>query len=178
MNEERKKWTVRATLAEVVISILLLLSGVPALVQITRIYQWIFSVLFILLLAACHTDLTGLAVQSAKEGKSLDLDKWDKLAKDLGERLGKTSYWLGWSSAVALISTMIYVGFPFLAIAFSTKVLLTEAIMHRLEKYMNDEKNRAKWGAASYVIAVEQTFGKMVDESEKEDKMKGFYKDI
>jgi hypothetical protein len=174
MNEERKKWAVRATLTEVIMCILLLLSGVPALVQITRIYQWIFSVLFILLLAACHTDLTGLAVQSAKEGKSLDLDKWDKLAKDLEERLGKPSYWLGWSSAVALVSTMVYVGFPFLAVAFSTKVLLTEAIMHRLEKYMNDEKNKTRLGAASYMYEVKQT----LEEIAKEDKMKGFYKDI
>lgn len=174
MNEERKKWTVRLTLTEVAISILLLLSGVPALVQITRIYQWIFSVLFVLLLAACHTDLAGLAVQSSKEGRNLDLDKWDKMAKDLGERLSKTSYWLGWSSAVALISTMIYVGFPFLAVAFSTKVVLTEAIMYRLEKYMNDEKNRTKWGNASYVMEVKKAF----EEIAKEDKMKGFYKDI
>jgi len=178
MEEEKKKWMVRATLAEVIISILLLLSGVPVLIQITRIYQWIFSILFILLLSACHTDLVQVAISMAKEGGNINLDKWDKAAKDLDERYSKTNYWLGWSSVVALMATMIYVGFPFLAAAFFTKVILTEAMMHRLNKYMNDKKNRTKWGAASYVLAVQQAFGEMVDGAEKEDKMKGFYKDI
>ena len=177
MVEEREKWMVRMTLVEVCISILLLLSGIPALVQITRIYQWIFSILFILLLAACHTDIKGLAIQSAKEDNNISLDKWDEVAKNLRERFSKNSYWIGWSSAVALIATMVYVGFPFLAVAFSTKVVLIEVIMHRMDKYMNNEKNRTTWGAASYMIAFQQAVGKMVDEKE-EDKMKGFYKDI
>ena len=178
MTEEKKKWAMRMTLVEVGVSILLLLSGVPALVQITRIYQWIFSVLFVLLLAACHTDLKGLVIQSAKKDKNIDLDKWDELAKDLRERFSKNSYWIGWSSVVALVSTMVYVGFPFLAVAFSTNAVLTEAIMYRMDKYMNDEKNRTKWGAASYVLAIQQAFGDMVEKTEEEDKMKGFYKDI
>jgi hypothetical protein len=174
MEEKRKKWALRMSLAEVAISILLLLSGVPALVQITRIYQWIFSILFVLLLAACHSDLAGLVLQSAKKGKNIDLDKWDEMAKNLNERFSKTSYWLGWSSVVALIATMIYVGFPFLAVAFSTKVVLIEVIMHRMDKYMNDEKNKTKWGAAAYIHEV-RTF---IEKADEEDKMKGFYKDI
>jgi len=174
MEEEKKKWMVRMTLAEVWISVLLLLSGFPTLVQVTRIYHWIFSVIFVLILIACHTDIAGLAIQSSKKGKSLDLDKWDETAKNLRERCSKTSYWVGWSSAVALVAAMVYVGFYFLAGVFFTKVVLMEAIMHRMDKYMNNEKNKTKWGAASYMYEI----GQLVKKTTEEDKMKGFYKDI
>jgi hypothetical protein len=174
MKGKQKKWAVRLTLAEVCISILLLLSGVSALVQITRIYHWIFSVSFVILLAACHTDLTGVVLSSASKDKSLDLNKWDEMAKNLRERYSRTTYWIGWSSAVALIATIVYVGFPFLAVVYSTKVVLLEAMMHRMDEYMNDEKNKTKWGAAAYIHEVRTFIGK----AEEEDKMKGFYKDI
>jgi hypothetical protein len=174
VEEAKKKWAVRITLTEVVISIVLLLSGIPALVQITRIYHWIFSILFVGLLAACHTDLTGVVLSSASKDKSLDLSKWDEMAKNLRERYSKTTYWIGWSSAVALIATMIHVEFYFLAAIYFTKIVLLEAIMHRMNEYMNNEKNKTKWGAASFLYEVR----KMGKETEEKDKMKGFYKDI
>jgi uncharacterized membrane-anchored protein len=68
----------------------------------------------------------------------------------------------------------VYVGFPFLAVVYSTKIVLLEAIMHRMNEYMNDEKNKTKWGAAAFLHGVR----KAADEAGKEDKMKGFYKDI
>jgi hypothetical protein len=46
--------------------------------------------------------------------------------------------------------------------------------MHRLDVFMNDEDNKTKWGAASFMHEVK----KKIEEIAKEDKMKGFYKDI
>ena len=174
MKETRDRWIARLSFVEMFVSIAMLLSGVTALVQVARIYHWIFVVLFILMLSTTLGDITKVVLQSANKDGSLSLDQWDRVAKNLRDRYGKTTYWIGWSAAIALVATMWHVGFYFLAVLFFVKCCMFEVLMHRLDIYMNDEDNKIKWGAASYMHEVK----KKIEEVAKEDKMKGFYKDI